>query len=268
MKSPWAILILMILSISLAACGSNATPASSLPTVTPTSDPCAPENIKDEASKVHHLMREFDDASARASNTARAQLNDPISDLQSIRRDAEDLQVPGCLTRLKQVQLTYMNLVIGTLLNFMGKGDQQTASQGIALAKQQHDAYLVELAHVLGATIISPPTPAGPTSTPGPTETAGAATPASENSTPTPAALMMTVPGPSTVNLRRTPSLDGETMGMMKVGDSAPVLGKSADGRWLLIAIPGQASQVAWVYTSLVAVSGSTDGLTVMTPTP
>jgi hypothetical protein len=59
-------------------------------------------------------MREFDDASLLASNTPLDQFNPTIANLQRIRRDAEDLRVPACLTTLKQYQLAHMNTVINS----------------------------------------------------------------------------------------------------------------------------------------------------------
>ena len=126
-------------------------------TATFTPDPCAPENISTEIEKVHRLMREFDDAALLASNTPLEQLNPTISDLQRIRRDVEDLRVPACLTTLKQYQLAHMNTVINTMLGFLSGTDTETLNQGIALARQQHDQYTLELANLLGVTVVAAP---------------------------------------------------------------------------------------------------------------
>lgn len=114
-------------------------------------------------------MREFDDASVLASNMPREQLSGSIADLQRIRREAEDETVPPCLTQLKTYQVQHMNSVISTLIAFMGGTDQQTLDQGIALARQQHDQYTLELAKVLGLTIVAVTPPSGPSETPTPT---------------------------------------------------------------------------------------------------
>jgi hypothetical protein len=47
-----------------------------------------------------------------------------------------------------------MNSVIDTLVAFMGGTDQQTLEQGIATARQQHDDYTLELARILGLTVV------------------------------------------------------------------------------------------------------------------
>ncbi len=123
-----------------------------LPTATP--DPCAKENIEVEVTKVHKFMREFDDASILAANMPREQLGTAIAGLQKIRRDAEDQLVPSCLFTLKTYQIAHMNTVINTLIAFLGGSDQAIIDQGIAIARQQHDQYTLELARVLGITVI------------------------------------------------------------------------------------------------------------------
>jgi hypothetical protein len=162
--------IALVLAVLLSACGSNnvpnITPSSpdNIPaatdtvtaissTLTSTPDPCAPGNIEAEVQKVHKYMREFDDASSLAASRPREQLADAIAQLQTIRRDAEDQVIPPCLGNLKTYQISHMNSVINTLIAFMGGTDQKIVDQGIALARQQHDQYLLELARLLGMTV-------------------------------------------------------------------------------------------------------------------
>jgi hypothetical protein len=149
-----------------------------------------------------------------------------------------------------------MNLVINTLLAFMSGAEEKVTSQGIALARQQHDAYMLELARVLGITVVAP------------TQTGQAETPAPAGSTPISPGLTVSVPGPSNVNLRKIPSFDGESLGMMNVGASARVVAQNPDGSWLLIEVPDQPGLTAWVYAPLVTVSGPTDDLPIVTPVP
>ena len=175
-----AILILMIL---LAGCANANPPAPTDPTATAveaeasptvpaatveatsTLDPCGRPQLETEVQKVHKHMREFDDASILASNMPREQLSSAIADLQRIRREAEDEQTPACLTSLKQIQVQHMNTVINTLIVFMGGTDQQTLDQGIALARQQHDEYTLELARILGLTVVPATMPPAPSAT-------------------------------------------------------------------------------------------------------
>jgi hypothetical protein len=164
---------ILILTIVLVGCGSVPTSAptsvpvetlttESVPTdttvISSTPDPCSPGQIEEVAQKVHNHMREFDDASILASNMPREQLANAIAELQRIRREAEDEPIPPCLTDLKTFQVEHMNSVINTLVAFVAGTDQQSLEQGILAAREQHDQYLVELARILGITVV-PTTP-------------------------------------------------------------------------------------------------------------
>lgn len=159
----------LIVMILLAGCGNPPAPAATRtavpatqepaaatesPLVSATPDPCLSPQVEEEVQKIHRHMREFDDASILASNMPREQLSDPIADLQRIRREAEDEVIPACLTALKNHQVEHMNSVINTLVAFMGGTDQQTLEKGIAAARQQHDDYTLELARLLGLTVV------------------------------------------------------------------------------------------------------------------
>ena len=98
-------------------------------------------------------MREFDDASQMASNLPVAQLPDVISDLQRIRRDAQDVQIPACLTTLKTHQLNHMELMIQTLIAFVGGANQETLKNGLEMARKEHDLYSLEIVRLLGVTL-------------------------------------------------------------------------------------------------------------------
>lgn len=179
-------MISLVLSVILAACGTVApTPftiteyivvTATMPTMpivstvtsTVTSDPCAPENIEAAVQEIHKLMREFDDASTLAASRPREELADSIANLQRIRREAEDQPTPACLATLKTYQVSHMNSVINTLIAFMGGAEQQSVDQGIAAARQQHDQYTIELARVLGITMVPATAAVTPTQTPRP----------------------------------------------------------------------------------------------------
>lgn len=139
----------------ITSCGQSTPPE---PSFTP--DPCLGENLKVEVAKVTQLTRSFDEVSVLASNTPRESLNTHISELQRIRRDAEDQKVLACLETLKNLQIAYMNAVIQTLITFIGSADQQSINQGITLSRQLHNQYLVELARILGVTLAPLPTQA------------------------------------------------------------------------------------------------------------
>jgi hypothetical protein len=163
----------LICTMFLASCGGNQTSSEtttpepltatiteepSTPTMTPTPDLCAPENLEAEITKVHRHMREFDDAANLmtanlAAGVQRDQLSESIANLQRIRRESEDEIPPPCLLTLKAYQIQHMNSGINTFIAIM-TNNQQLVDQTAALARQQHDQYLLELSRLLGVTPI------------------------------------------------------------------------------------------------------------------
>ena len=126
------------------------TEATALPTSTP--DPCASENLEASIKAVNDLMREFDDSSQLASNLSKEQVPDSISEMQRIRRAAEDQIAPACLVTLKKYQVAHMNSVINTMLAFVGGADSNTLNSGLAQARKEHDLYTLEIVKLLGIT--------------------------------------------------------------------------------------------------------------------
>jgi hypothetical protein len=102
---------------------------------------------------INDLMREFDDASQLGSNVPAPQLPEVIANLQRIRRETEDLQIPACLLTLKTHQLNHMNLMIQTLLAFLGGANQEDLNHGLDRARKEHDLYSLEIVRLLGVTL-------------------------------------------------------------------------------------------------------------------
>jgi hypothetical protein len=242
---------LLSMILLLAACAPKAT---EIPMATATPDPCSPAYILPEVTRVNTLMREFDDAAQLASVAALNQMPTVIPPLQEIRREAQDLQVPSCLLNLKTFQLQNMNAVINTLMLFMqGQGkNPEVLVQGIYQARVLHEEYNQELAHLIGATYIPPALPPTITVTDTPT-----------SPTSTTASAFITNPGPYQVNLRAQPNLNSESLALLDVGQSIPASGKTADGTW--IQVKDQLGTTAWVYASLVQVTGL-ESLPIATP--
>jgi hypothetical protein len=63
-----------------------------------------------------------------------------------------------------------MNTVIGTLVAFLGGADKAALEKSIAIAREQHDQYTLELARLLGLTVVPATVPVlgTPISTPTP----------------------------------------------------------------------------------------------------
>ena len=163
MKHPF-VSLLAAFCIVLAACGNQEILTATSPTVesnvpTSTPDPCASENLEQSIKQVNDLMREFTDAYQLASNVAKEQVPPIISDMQRIRRAAEDQRVPACLAELKTHQLAHMNTLIDVMLAFVSGGDASSISEGLTMAQNEYDLYTMEVAGLLGieATVTAVP---------------------------------------------------------------------------------------------------------------
>ncbi|MCE9644573.1 MAG: SH3 domain-containing protein [Chloroflexi bacterium] len=253
--------MVLLISIVLSACGGKATATAIAPIFTLTPDPCSSENLPVEVAKVNKLTREFDDYSALASNTPQSQLIQLIPEMQRVLRDAEDQSVPDCLTDLKNFQLAHMGMVVQTLMGFMNASDATAIEQvntGIAQARKLHGQYDLEMARLLGITLVAPAT-----------LTSRPVTPEVNVATILPAVpsgFIVTNPGPTRVNLRSAPDLNALETGLIEVSAVMTALGRTVDNQWIQVQIPGQLGQTAWVYATLVQLSVPIDQLPVVTP--
>ena len=154
MKKFMLYLCLFFLLIT-SACGNQpiATQLTVLVTSTFSDDPCSSENLPTTVQGLNDLMREFDNASQLISNTPAQQLPNLISNLQRIRRNVEDTQIPACLGQLKTHQLNHMNLTIQILIAFVGGASKEELNKGLENARKEHDLYSLEIVRLLGITL-------------------------------------------------------------------------------------------------------------------
>jgi hypothetical protein len=170
--------------------------------VTTTADPCSQASLQVAVPQVDELTRQYDDTVTIAETLPGDQLVPIVTQLQTVRRNAEDLNVPSCMQNLKQLQLSYMNTYIQAMLFFgqnysgiatasalnnyaqavsgtqtpspiilayISQGNQLSSAlnQGIAQAKAYRGLYEAERARLLGVTLtptlIQPPPPAANT---------------------------------------------------------------------------------------------------------
>jgi hypothetical protein len=265
MKNKTLIISALLIIFLMSACGAKTTaptaapaaPAVPVAAVSPTSatDLCSKEKLPDEVSKVNDLMREFDDYSRLASSTPQDKLVQIIPTMQEVRRRAEVQKVPDCLRDLKVLQINHMNTVIEILMVFMANAQSADVNQGIAQARDLHMKYDVEIARLLGLTLVAPPTgdavaPIVPNVTVDPNATVPPA------SLTKPAGLSILNPGPNEVTLLSAPDATAGGVATLPAGSITPAFGRTADGLWFQVEVPGQPGQKAWVSTSAVQISG------------
>lgn len=185
----FTVVVIAVLIVSFAFNGQTPKVATSTPlppTATPlptgTLDPCSAKSMQSTVSDFDKLSREFNDAFVLAQNTPAAQLSPVITDMQRIRREAQDYAAPVCLVNLKQVQLGFMNAAIDACLSlYSAFGGNQASSMSqdqvkqvltavnerMSAARQYSAQYTQEMARLLGVTLTPSPTFV-PLVTPGP----------------------------------------------------------------------------------------------------
>lgn len=248
--------VLFIFTI-LVACGnaesiSTQTPSASIQEIIPTIDLCVEPALSEEIAKVNKLMREFDDYSTLASNTPQAQLVVVIPELQRVLREAQDQSVPSCLENLKTLQVQHMQIVVQTLLAFMGNSvNTELVNTGISQARDLHLQYDVEMARLLGITLQAPTIP-----------------PPTDASVPTPTItpITLTNPGPNEINLWSAPDFNAPVTGAMPAQVTVIALGRTADNLWIQVEIPNQPAVTAWVIASVAQLSVPIDQLPIVNP--
>lgn len=74
--------------------------------------------------------------------------------------------------------------------------------------------------------------------------------------TGTPSGPVVTVTYPEQINVRAGPhSVNYDAVGVLLPGESAPALGRSPGGEWILIAYAGAPGGVGWIYAPLVSLT-------------
>jgi hypothetical protein len=131
------ILLVSILGLVLSSCGATSVPVSTpTPVLTATPDPCSPSEIGKYIDSIRSVSRHFDDTSSLADSTPRNQLAVVISEMQAVRRDAEDLKVPACATDAKDALVAYMDQIITGFTIFLSQSPDSEVTAAFNKAKE------------------------------------------------------------------------------------------------------------------------------------
>lgn len=156
-----------------------------------------------------------------------------------------------CLGNLKNLQIDHMQVVVQTLLAFVGNSDANLVNQGIAKARELHAQYDIEMARLMGIPLTIPSSIPATRTVPPPTSTLAA---------------LVTNPGPNDLNLRNAPDFNAHASAILAAGASTVALGRTTDSQWILVKIPDQPDKSAWVYSTVIQLSIPIESLPVTTP--
>jgi hypothetical protein len=107
--------------------------------------PCGVTKVKDSLKEISDIMNRWEDAESIASITSRVSLSGPVADLQAIKRDAEKLTMPGCMTPVKEKLTHAMEYSIKGYLAFM----QEATDSAVGIYFDQAGSDMAELADLI-----------------------------------------------------------------------------------------------------------------------
>jgi len=99
--------------------------------------PCGTSKVNKAIDDMSTVAEEFDDAFAVANSTARMSLSGPISEMQNVKRNADDIVVPVCLENAKQLLVGGMQTSIDGFIAFLGQEPDDVVTSYFVDAGQQ-----------------------------------------------------------------------------------------------------------------------------------
>ena len=254
MKKFLAVLLLGAFFISSCAplTSAESTPTPLPPTPTAPPDPCSAENIVIEVEDLQALVNSFQDGMNIANNTDVNLLIHPILRLQEIQQEIRRIEVPSCLTGLKETSVQYSISVINYLLIFMNTQDPNSEDLATAIQNSQ------QLWQAVISNFNSVFTTAG--LTPQELPELNQALPDTEGIGP-----VMINEGPGVVNVHAAPNTEAEIIATLEAGSQAQVLGKNESGEWIQIDFNGS---LGWVFAETVTISMPVGDLPVIEEIP
>lgn len=97
---------------------------------------CSSNRVEATLKPLNDADVKFQDAVTLAENTPRMSLNQPIAELQTIRRDTAALEMPECAQPTQAKLVAYMDAEIDSLVYFMGHTDD--SDQGTINSKMMN----------------------------------------------------------------------------------------------------------------------------------
>lgn len=93
--------------------------------------PCGTRRVEVSIRNLQQIAERWDDANSVAASAARIALATPVSHLQTIKQDTQQLDVPPCLLPAKKALLSSMETKIESYLAFMRQDDDIVVSSMI-----------------------------------------------------------------------------------------------------------------------------------------
>jgi hypothetical protein len=110
--------------------------------------PCGINRLQASSKAISSLLTRFSDELQVANSTPRMSLAGPVSNLQQIKRETDDLVVPACLDMAKGYAVGSMVDGINGFIAFMGQEDNSVVTSHLNSATSQAQYFQDELVRV------------------------------------------------------------------------------------------------------------------------
>jgi hypothetical protein len=145
------VIVVLFGAVLFLVLGGNGLKVNILPTPTvtpvPTAESCYHQSEK-YRSEVTNLIKEWDDAETVAGSTSRIALSPAVSELQRIRREVDNLELPDCAEYAQYYLVTYMDTVIEAYLLFMADAPDYSVSDKFEEADSQLEQFSQEFSNM------------------------------------------------------------------------------------------------------------------------
>lgn len=121
--------------------------------------PCGKARVEEAGEKISDTLDRWGDAEKIASSTSRISLSGPVADLQEIRRDTGNLEVPQCLETAREKLVLAMDSSIEGYLAFMSNESDFNVSAHFKLAATRLSELTEEMLRVRGCAPFCPTVP-------------------------------------------------------------------------------------------------------------
>jgi len=102
-------------------------------------NPCEIANVENGITKLTTQMKVYDHLYQVATTASPSTLERPVLEMQQVQMDTQELEVPVCLRKAKNVLINYMYTVIGALRAWQAGASDSTVLGMIT----QSDAYYI-----------------------------------------------------------------------------------------------------------------------------
>lgn len=139
-------LMLCLLALGLAGCAPSAASIGTAVAQTQAADlaahnACTVDTVLKFTTTIDDVAQRWDDATKLANSTPRGNLSGQISNLQSLKREADAVEAPACLQVAKTNLVASMDATVTAFIDFLGQKPDATVTADFRTASTDMDNF-------------------------------------------------------------------------------------------------------------------------------